>query len=312
MIKLSKLFILPLLLTLALFLAPLRALAQTTSLTVIPPKFELFGNPGDSLVERIRLRNESNEPRTYTIYVEDFTTSGEEGHVVLEEGESDESFAMAKWIEASVRDVVLQPNEEQSITVNINIPRNAEPGGHYASVLFQTGGDVEVDGGAKVSQRVGSLILLRVSGNVVENAILEQFTTDSFQQKGPIEFLLRVKNESNTHIIPEGTIVITNLFGKKVAELPLDGRNVLPGAIRKMTTLWDSENILGIYTATLISTYGQQKLPLTAVTKFTVLPTGLLIVGFVGVFAVVGLVVTLIFGRNRIVKILKVIFKGED
>ncbi len=285
--------------------------AQASSLTIIPPKFELFGNPGDRVSDKIRVRNDSSTPQTYTILIEDFTTSGEEGHVVLEEGENVTSFSLAKWIEVSSKDVILQPNEEKAIDFTISIPKDSEPGGHYASVLFQTSTDAQIEGaGAKVAQRVGSLILLRVSGNVIEKANLEEFSTAKFYQNPPIEFLVRIKNESNTHIIPEGTIVITNLFGKKVAELPLDGRNVLPGAVRKMTTVWNESKLVGMYTATMIATYGQQKLPLTAATKFTVMPTGILITSIIATFTVIGLIVTLIVGRKRLAKILSIIFKG--
>jgi P pilus assembly chaperone PapD len=65
-----------------------RILAQTAGqrgITIIPPKFELFANPGDQLTESLRVRNESVSPITYQILVEDFSTSGEEGQVILEE-----------------------------------------------------------------------------------------------------------------------------------------------------------------------------------------------------------------------------------
>jgi hypothetical protein len=285
--------------------------AQAGSIiTVIPPKFELFGNPGDTISEKIRVRNDSAQAMTYTILIEDFTTAGEEGHVVLEEGESDESYALAKWIEPSTRDIILQPGEEQAFSFLINIPRSAEPGGHYASVLFQTGSSVEVSGGAQVAQRVGSLVLLRVSGNVVENAILESFDAPSYQEKGPVTMTSRIKNESNTHIIPQGTIIITNLFGKKVAEIPVSGRNVLPGAIRKMPTEWDSGKMMGVFTATLIATYGQQKAPLTGITKFTVIPKLILIAGIIASAAIIGFILTLFFGRKRLAKVFKTLIKG--
>jgi len=291
---------------------PVKISAQSfASLTIIPPKFELFGNPGDTVNEKIRVRNESDAPITYSILVEDFTTSGEEGQVVLEEGDNVSSFSLAKWIEVSSKDLILQPKEEKSINFIISIPKGAEPGGHYASILFQAGEDSEVSGsGAKVGHRVGSLVLLRVSGNVAENAIIEEFSTAKYLEKGPVDFMLRLKNEGNTHIIPQGTIVITDLFGKKVDELPLDGRNVLPGATRKMLSVWDKNNILGNYTATMIATYGQNKQPLTASVKFTVIPKLILIAGIIGIVAVVGFILTLFFGRKRISKVLQVLFRG--
>lgn len=286
------------------------AFAQT-SLTIIPPRFELFSNPGETIAEKIRVKNNSDAPVTYTIRVEDFTTSGEEGQVVLEEDQPDTSFSLARWIEPASKDLILQPNEEKSISFIVNTPRNAEPGGHYASILFISGQDnPAVPGGAAVSQRVGSLVLLRVSGNVTEKALLETFSTDKYYDKPPVNFLLRLKNEGNVHLRPQGTIVITDMFGKKVDEVPLDSRNVLPGAIRKMETKWEKKNLLGSYTATLIATYGQQNLPLTAAVKFIVISRTVLILGTVGLVAVVGFILTLIVGRRRFMRVLKVLTKG--
>jgi len=281
------------------------------SLTIIPPKFELFGNPGDTINEKIRVRNESDSPATYTIVIEDFTTSGEEGQVVLEEGDNVTSFSLAKWIETSSKDLILQPKEEKSINFIITIPKGAEPGGHYASILFQTGESSQLsESGASVAHRVGSLVLLRVSGNVAENAKIEEFSAPKYLERGPVGIMLRLKNEGNTHIIPQGTIVITDLFGKKVDEIPLDSRNVLHGATRKMLTNWDKNNILGNYTATMIATYGQNKQPLTASIKFTVIPKVVLIASVIGLIAFVGFLMTLFFGRGRLIKMLQVMFRG--
>lgn len=293
----------------AFLFKPSAANAQSAKLTIIPPKFELYSNPGESLSEVIRVRNESDAPMTYSISVEDFTTSGEEGQVILEEGETDTSYSLAKWIEPSTKDLVLQPNEEKAFSFLINTPRNAEPGGHYASVLFKTGGG-KVESGASVSNRVGSLVLLRVSGNVVEDAALETFSAPSLSQKSPIAITLRMKNSGTAHIIPKGTIVITNMFGKKVDEIPLSGRNVLPGATRKMDTMWEKDKLFGSYTATLIATYGQQNKAITAVTKFSVISKSSFAIGFVGLFLVIGLIMTIIVGRERFSKILSVMFKG--
>ena len=63
--------------TIALFTVKPQALAQDQRLTIVPPKFELFGNPGDTLTELIKVRNDSTVPQTYSLLVEDFTTSGE-------------------------------------------------------------------------------------------------------------------------------------------------------------------------------------------------------------------------------------------
>lgn len=279
-------------------------------LTIIPPKFELFANPGDTVTEKIRVRNESDAPVTYAIVTEDFASSGEEGGVTLEEPGSESGYSLATWLEPDRQDLILQPLEEATLTFNINVPRDAEPGGHYASLLFSSGG-TDVPGAANVTQRIGSLVLLRVSGNVDENATIETFEAPSYSQSGPISLTLRVLNQGNVHIRPKGTIVITDLFGRKVEELPLNGANVLPGAVRKMTTEWNKDNLLGRYTATLVATYGQQNLPLTAATKFTVMsPTAAVLLGIALIAAII-FIISLISGRGRLKKAFKALTSGD-
>lgn len=283
--------------------------AQSQNITIIPPKFELFANPGDSVTEQIRVKNDSTFPVTYGIVLEDFSTAGEEGQVVLEEPSSN-NYSLANWIEPESKDIVLQPGEERALTFTINIPKDAEPGGHYASLLFSSGGD-PVPGAASVTQRVGSLILLRVSGNVSETATIESFTIPSYSQKGPIIFSLRVKNDGNVHVRPKGTIIITNLFGKKVDEIPLNGANIIPGAVRKMETEWNKDNIFGVYTATMVSTYGQQNIPLTAAARFTVASTTVIILLAVALITGLFLILSLISGRKKLLKALRIMTSND-
>ncbi len=280
-------------------------------LTLIPPKYELFANPGDVITETIRLRNNSTDPITFAVLLEDFSSAGEEGKVVLEEGETEQNYSLKDWIEPSSKNVFLQPEEEITFPFSIVVPNDAEPGGHYASLIFQIGGDETVGGVTSVQHRVGSLILLRVSGNVVEDAQIESFSAPTYSQKGPVSFDLRVKNNGTTHVMPNGTIVITNIFGKKVEEIPLDGANVFPGAIRKMTTEWDKQSLLGIYTATVVATYGQQSLPLTSAVKFTVFSPVMAILLSVGLVAGLVFLLSIISGRSRLLKALKIIATGK-
>lgn len=301
-------------LSLLVLLPASQVMAQSSSqaITIIPPRFTLLGNPGDSIVDIVRVRNESDNPLTLKVLVRNFSTSGEEGQVVIEEGEDASSFDLASWIEPATKEMILQPKQEMPLQFTINIPKNAEPGGHYASILFQSGGDNPIPGSAVVSQRIASLILLRVSGTIVEDASVESFEAPSYLESGPVTFTLRVKNNGNVHIRPEGMIVITNMFNQKVAQIPLEGRNVIPGAIRRMDTVWEGEKLFGKYKATLIASYGQgnpQK-QLTAVTTFTVASKTHIILLIAGVAATIFLILGLIGGRKRLSKAIKIITSG--
>jgi len=284
---------------------------DSAGITIIPPKFELFANPGDVVTETIRVKNESDAPLVFGVLIEDFSSSGETGGVVLEEGETDTSYSLKNWIEASATNLSLQPGEEQTFPFSINIPRDAEPGGHYASILFQLGSGEAEAGVTSVQHRVGSLVLLRVSGNVQEEASIETFSAPVYSRSTPVTFSLRVENKGTTHIRPNGTIIITNIFGQKVDEIPLNTANVFPGAIRKIDTQWNPGTVLGHYTATLVASYGQQSLPLTSATKFTVASPLAAIMLIVGSIAGVIFLISLITGRKRLTAALRVLTSGN-
>lgn len=271
------------------------------SIAVVPPSFELFANPGESVSDKIRVKNDTDASTTYTVKVDDFKAVGEEGSVDIIDDQSNTTYSLAKWVFAEPKSFTLKAKEEREIPFTINVPKNAEPGGHYGSILVQMGTDAQVTGGsgAAVASRVGSLILLRVSGNVKEDASIESFkTSKKYYQGSPVDFELRVKNKGNNHIKPKGTIVITNMFGQKVAEETLDGLNILPDAVRKMNDEWKFSSLLANrYTATLVATYGTQNKPLSASTTFIIFPKFLMIV--VGVIV---LVLILLFGSKRKIK----------
>jgi hypothetical protein len=278
--------------------------AAGRTISVIPPSFELYANPGESITDKIRVRNDSAVETSYTIMVEDFQAVGEEGQVnLIDDSQPSTTYSLAQWVTPTPSSFSLKPGAEREVTFSINVPKDAEPGGHYCSVLVKMGGETKTEGsGASVSSRVGSLILLRVSGNVKEEASVESFTTnENYYEKSPINFELRVKNAGNNHIRPKGTIVITNIFGQKVTEIPLNGMNVLPDAIRKMDTKWEfSASLASRYTATLVANYGQQNKPLSESVSFWVFPKYL---GYV-VGGVLVLIIILIVGRKRVRKIL--------
>lgn len=254
------------------------------TVSVIPPRFELRGNPGDIIQEKLRIRNDSQQSITYAIQVEDFQAKDDQGGVDLieKDNEGNASYKLASWITTDPEKITLAPGDEKVVTINIKIPKTAEPGGHFASVLIKrSGGDVT--GGASVDSRIGSLILLRVSGAITESAAVDSFKAEeSISQYGPVTFALRTKNDGNVHVQPKGTIVIYNTFGKEVTKIPLTQANVLPGSARVVKSIWDEKNLIGRYTATLQATYEQNTQPgvepktLTASTTFIVFPLWLL------------------------------------
>jgi hypothetical protein len=246
-------------------------------LSISPPTFELSGNPGNTITNTVRLENMQNIPIRFAVDRRNFTAIGEDGSIGLTEDE--DTFSLASWITVDPSDIVIPPKSTRTFTFTIKIPLNAEPGGHFGSLIFRTIPENNLNGsGASVAQEIGSLILLRLSGATTENAKIESFTTTkSFYEFGPLTFEARIKNLGNIHLKPSGNITITNLLGQKVATIPFENKNVLPGAIRKIEGVWNTKWRFGQYTATAVLIYGGDNTQLASVTTFTILPYRLII-----------------------------------
>lgn len=277
---------------------------DATTLAVSPPTFELTTNPGTPIKNTIKVSNPSNKELYVTTDIRNFVAVGEEGAVNLTD--EDSTYSLAKWITVAPTNATIKPNETKIFTFIINPPANAEPGGHFGSIVFRTGGNQLDETGASVAQEVASLILLRIAGPTTEKATLEEFiTTNSFYQSVPVIFEYKVRNEGNVHVKPTGKITITNLFGKEVDAFSVPPKNVLPNATRKTTIEYDKKDLFGKYTATLVLTYGTNNETLMGTTSFTVIPYKKVAVGLVIAVIVIFL---LIKGRKRIAMAVKVLF----
>jgi hypothetical protein len=85
-------------------------------ITIIPPSFELYANPGESVSDKIKVRNDSTAEVTYQVLVEDFKAVGEEGSVsLIDDSQPDTTYSLAKWVIPEPRTFTLAPNQEKEI-----------------------------------------------------------------------------------------------------------------------------------------------------------------------------------------------------
>lgn len=263
------------------------------ALEIAPPVLNLTGNPGQVLKTQISLRDVSSGALLVTGEVNDFTASGEDGtpKIIMEEGEPN-PYSLKSWV-APLPKLLLEPRQIENLPVTIRIPANAAPGGYYGVVRF-TATAPELEGqGVSLSASLGALILLRVNGDVKEGMNIEEFsiattggTVKTMFESTPLMFIERIKNTGNIHEQPSGQVIITDMFGKKIAgvNVNLPPRNVLPQTIRKFEQTLDksvlgNKRLFGKYTATLTLTYGDKKQTVTSTKTFWVIPYTLIGVG---------------------------------
>ncbi|HUD20544.1 MAG TPA: hypothetical protein VMQ44_00535 [Candidatus Saccharimonadales bacterium] len=289
--------------------------SSSVSLTISPLVFELTTNPGDKISNSIMITNaNSTTPVDITMDVEPFVgTDTGEAKIVTEQ--DDPSYSLKQWVTLTPASFHLEPKRTQIVAYTINVPKDAEAGGRYASILASSKQSAIGTTGAMTVQEVGSLILLGVNGNYTYSASAKDFKTvgasDTPDQKykrlfesGPVHFLTKIGNSGNVHIKPEGFVVVNNIFGKKVVDLPFPQKNIIPNSDRVITTDWNDAKI-GYYTATLALNYGEKGGQLNATTAFIVFPWK---IGLPIIFLAVLAVWFIIARRKRITTALAIIF----
>jgi hypothetical protein len=209
---------------------------KANALTISPIRMEISGDPGQTLSKDVVLINENKDNETFYSSFANFQAQGETGDPSFVEPTDD----LGTWMSVAPS-VTLNGGESKTVPFTINIPKNAEPGGHFATIFWGTGpnkpGDVSI--GAKT----GLLVLLSVSGNVKQSAGFLNFNTVNNQfwySTLPVSFEYRFKNDGGDRIKPEGPITIrdTIFFPTQTLDANPGSGNVLPGSTRKFKVDW--------------------------------------------------------------------------
>lgn len=279
----KKLFF-ALLLTIS-FAFPSLSYAESQSLSVTPPLFQLSVDPGDVWQSSVRVVNTNNVPLTVYAEAVNFVPEGEYGlgkfMPVLHD--PDIKATLAEWIEISEGPYTIPRGESKDISFFVDVPEDAAPGGHFAAILISTEPPQEtgVPLALVTTQTVAALFFARIEGNVIEDASIREFSVlDRSIELPEAEFSLRFENKGNVHLQPKGDIVITNMWGKERGVIPINHNthfgNVLPASIRDFRFSWKGENSLtdiGRYKAVAALAYGEDGVKsVSSITYFWIIP----------------------------------------
>ncbi len=273
--------------------------APSQSISVTPPLFQFSVNPGDIWQSTVRVVNNNTYPLTVYPEVVNFEPEGEDGKGrFVPVIRSEERISLAEWIEIGSGPYVIPPEQSGEIPFFVEVPDDASPGGHFATILISTEEPKSDSSMAIVtSQTVASLFFVRVEGDVVENAAIREFSILPRSIELPqAEFSLRFENKGNVHLQPRGDILIYNMWGTERGVIPVNHKthfgNVLPETIRDFHFTWKGEQSLadiGRYKAIATLAYGEDGIKsVSATTYFWVLPVRGALLTLLVLFIVVG------------------------
>ena len=300
--------------------------SDAKAISISPPVMEIDIVPGNSIEKTIEVGNETDQEKFYTVGIRKFEMVGEEGYQKFLPIEEGDNFGVASWIKYEENNIIVSPKGSRKFIFTIDVPENADPGGHYASIYFSAGQLTEEDADDSmvgVEAQIHSLILVRVAGDIAEKAEIEQFGIKGDKTSvncPPVAFVWKLKNSGNVHIRAQGNIEIKDMFGRRAELIDANPKNyrALPEATRKIEAWWgdmsnadssESGNFfqeaerefsnfaIGKYSAKLDIVYGEgNKNFLSKEISFWIIPWRILLL-ILAAFAVLAVMIILLVKR---------------
>lgn len=221
------------------------------AVTVGPSLLEIEAEPGETLIQEIKLFNETNQPLTLYPVLENVLPKKETGQPLFL-GDKD-VLGAARWISVSADKIVLKSGELKKVLLNIRIPKLlVRPGGYYAA-LFWTDQPPK-NAGIGAANRVGTIFLFRIKGEVKEELKIISFE----KEKDVSVFDLQMENSGNTHLKPAGQIIIFNWRRQPVKTIFINplGQLILPQSRRQFRILEENPGGWGRFYAQAKINYG--------------------------------------------------------
>lgn len=294
-----------------------RVAAQQTSagsgMRVSPVRSDLTIAAGDAASVDITVKNVTSAEVTYEAIINDFIAGDNEygqPALILDVDKYAPSHSLKRYI-APVPNLTIPAGESKTVKVTVSIPQDAAAGGYYGAIRFLPAGSNQKKNNISLAASVGSLILVKVPGDIKESMTLESFDVRSgekassgsavFTSNKNLYAVARFRNNGNIHEQPFGKVVLTQ--GDKVLQTTEINNttpkgNVLPDSVRRFSVKLDKVGIWGKYTVKGNFGYGSTGQLVSGSTTFYVIPLAYIL----GVIGLILLILIAIFVVPKAVK----------
>lgn len=204
-----------------------------------PPIFEAETQPKTTLTYSINVLNTGEDQLTLATHIKSVKFD-RLGNIIFQDATYQEHSCQT-WIDVDPKSIVLPQGEKRPVDVVINVPANVT-GGYYAAILFETQQPHSTAGQSTVGLqlRTGSLVCLRIKKTCKLDAMISSFSLNNKQNQ--TEFQIILKNNSNCHITPKGSLVIYTERNRIIDRINInDSTFMLPNSERHFTVIWSNE-----------------------------------------------------------------------
>ncbi len=279
----------------ALLAVPSVAHAENTTITVAPAIVSIAAQPGEIVQRELVVTNDDSR----ALPVELMASPIQFPDIIL--GVDTKPFDASKWVEFPEHAYVLQSKETKRIKIQLHIPEDASPGGHYAQIAVRGLTFEQLDKQLPTSivlPEVSTTMLINVAGDVHESLeIPSKNIFPSRLTKGSMATTeVMVANSGNIHDIVAPSVVLVDGSGNEQI-IPLQSKLVLPQSATTFKDSWRVPDTIGATKAYIRITYGD-KSAVVATPKEEVLITPPLLLTLLRVLAIAAGLYLLLHFRN--------------
>lgn len=283
-----------------------------SGLRISPVRTELSIKPGESKSVTVNVQNVTSASTEFQAIINDFVAGDNEygqPALILDADKYAPSHSLKKYI-AEIPNVTIAAGQNKDVKVTINVPRGAAAGGYYGAVRFAPAG-TKNNNNITLSASVGSLILVKVPGDISENMVISSFDVRKgekgingnafFTSNKDLYATVRFKNQGNVHEQPFGKVTLKK--GNKILQTTeinnTDPKgNVLPDSTRRFVVKLDKVGSWGKYTVEGNFGYGDNGQLLSANSSFWVVPIALIVIALI----LLATLLFLLFGLPRAIR----------
>lgn len=254
--------------------------SQETTISVAPAILDLAVYPGEKTKAIITIRNGGETGLPISVKPQSLLQDDE----ILPSENQNQSDA-SKWITTEDSEFLLGANESKKLLFTINIPNDANPGGHYSQISIR-GLSLESDansGASIVVPEIAVTVLISVAGDVdtnmylIDKNILPLFVTPGTKYLSEFEIV----NAGNIHDLVTPTYIVMN-GTEEIYRKNLVSKIVLPQTKKHFNELIQLPDDYGKYTVYLELKYANGQKIITSNTEVLMVSRPLPLIFLIG------------------------------
>lgn len=227
------------------YVAVVRAADPLMELTVSPTDEHYSVRPGQTISDTATVLNSGQQAYQITVYSTPYSVSGTDYTQNFTQQNMSRSADAYKWVVIPRPDVSLAHRQTAQVPFTLTVPKNASPGGHYASLFFEVQPNKD-DTGVIRKHRIGIIIYVDVQGNTIKKGSVEKSTVPFYQPNAPLSASVLLKNEGNVDFQSTNTMIVKDIFGHILYQNDWN-HYILPSTTRKIPLQWTSSPWIGLY-----------------------------------------------------------------